>query len=135
MVSIFNDKELDLIGEAFVNLQKVVILGGGQNDLWHKLHYKGKYAGEVRIKITYKDNKTNENRGSGSSRRIMIDSGRGIPPAILKPKQISELEDKPSESKVVVHRTGRASLPSGIPEIKYVTESEGSHSLAASVFN
>ena len=29
--------------------------GGGQNDLWHQLNYKGKYAGEIRMEMTYYD--------------------------------------------------------------------------------
>lgn len=29
--------------------------GGGQNDLWHQLGCRGKYAGEIRIEITYYD--------------------------------------------------------------------------------
>lgn len=53
-VSIFNDdKKTDLIGETWVDLKNVVIPGGGQSDQWHPLQYKGKYAGEVRIEMTY----------------------------------------------------------------------------------
>ena len=29
--------------------------GGGQSDTWHTLHCKGKYAGEIRIELTYYD--------------------------------------------------------------------------------
>ncbi|KAG9248147.1 hypothetical protein BJ878DRAFT_489674 [Calycina marina] len=55
-VSVFNDdKKTDLIGESWINLQEVIVPGGGTNDIWHNLACKGKYAGEVRIEITYYD--------------------------------------------------------------------------------
>ena len=62
-VSVFNDdKKTDLIGETWVNLQEVVVQGGGQNDLWHTLNCKGKYAGEIRIEITYYDTRPKQER-------------------------------------------------------------------------
>ncbi|KAF7908510.1 uncharacterized protein EAF01_004265 [Botrytis porri] len=55
-VSVFNDdKRTDLIGETWVNLQDVIVAGGGQSDIWHNLNFKGKYAGEIRVEITYYD--------------------------------------------------------------------------------
>ncbi|KAF2083898.1 hypothetical protein K490DRAFT_69332 [Saccharata proteae CBS 121410] len=55
-VSIFNDdKKTDLIGEAWVSLEAVVVPGGGQSDTWHNLNCKGKYAGEIRLELTYYD--------------------------------------------------------------------------------
>ncbi|KAK2747950.1 hypothetical protein FQN57_001541 [Myotisia sp. PD_48] len=55
-VSVFNDdKKTDLIGETWVDLKSVIVPGGGQNDLWHNLQCKGKYAGELRIELTYYD--------------------------------------------------------------------------------
>jgi hypothetical protein len=55
-VSIINDdKRKDLIGETWVDLRKVVVPGGGKSYLWHSLSLKGKYAGEVRIQLTYYD--------------------------------------------------------------------------------
>lgn len=55
-MSLFNDdKKTEIIGETWVNLQEVIVPGGGQNDLWHNLSYRGKYAGEIRIEITYYD--------------------------------------------------------------------------------
>jgi hypothetical protein len=32
-----------------------VVPGGGQNDLWHQLQFKGKYAGDIRMELTYYD--------------------------------------------------------------------------------
>ncbi|EAS34582.2 uncharacterized protein CIMG_05606 [Coccidioides immitis RS] len=55
-VSVFNDdKKTDLIGETWVDLKGVIIPGGGQSDSWHNLNCKGKYAGEIRIELTYYD--------------------------------------------------------------------------------
>ena len=62
-VSVFNDdKKTDLIGETWVNLQDVVVSGGGQNDIWHTLGCKGKYAGEIRIEITYYDTRPKQEK-------------------------------------------------------------------------
>ncbi|XHG09736.1 hypothetical protein AWENTII_012779 [Aspergillus wentii] len=55
-VSVFNDdKKTELIGETWIDLVKVIIPGGGQSDSWHPLQSKGRYAGEVRIEMTYYD--------------------------------------------------------------------------------
>ncbi|KAI0998544.1 hypothetical protein K3495_g9651 [Podosphaera aphanis] len=62
-VSIFNDdKKTDLIGETWVDLKDVIIPGGGQNDLWHNLNCKGKYAGEIRVEITYYDSRPKQEK-------------------------------------------------------------------------
>jgi len=62
-VSVFNDdKKTDLIGEGWVNLQEVIVPGGGTNDLWHNLACKGKYAGEIRIEITYYDTRPKQEK-------------------------------------------------------------------------
>ncbi|KAI0580238.1 C2 domain containing protein [Pyrenophora tritici-repentis] len=55
-VSVFNDdKKTELIGEAYANLQSVITPGGGQSDEWLGLNCKGKYAGEIRMEMTYYD--------------------------------------------------------------------------------
>ncbi|KAK2625058.1 hypothetical protein QTJ16_005427 [Diplocarpon rosae] len=62
-VSVFNDdKKTDLIGETWIDLKEVVVAGGGQNDLWHNLSCKGKYAGEIRIEITYYDSRPKQDK-------------------------------------------------------------------------
>ena len=62
-VSVFNDdKKTEIIGETWVNLQEVVVPGGGQSDIWHTLSCKGKYAGEVRIEITYYDTRPKQEK-------------------------------------------------------------------------
>jgi hypothetical protein len=62
-VSVFNDdKKTDLIGETWIPLEMVVVPGGGQNDLWHNLQCKGRYAGEIRIELTYYDTRPREEK-------------------------------------------------------------------------
>ncbi|KAI1778269.1 hypothetical protein F4818DRAFT_447672 [Hypoxylon cercidicola] len=57
-LSVFNDdRKTELIGETWIDLRDIVIRGGGQSDQWHNLNCKGKYAGEVRIEITYYDSR------------------------------------------------------------------------------
>lgn len=66
-VSVFNDdKKTDLIGETWIDLKDVITHGGGQNDIWHNLNYKGKYAGEIRIEITYYDTRLHQERSEKS---------------------------------------------------------------------
>ncbi|KAI1107073.1 hypothetical protein F4804DRAFT_329597 [Jackrogersella minutella] len=57
-LSVFNDdRKTELIGETWIDLRDIIIRGGGQSDQWHSLNCKGKYAGEVRIEITYYDSR------------------------------------------------------------------------------
>ncbi|KAK3942215.1 ingression protein fic1 [Diplogelasinospora grovesii] len=57
-VSVFNDdKKTELIGDTWIDLRDIIVTGGGQNDLWHQLSCKGKYAGEVRIEVTFYDSR------------------------------------------------------------------------------
>ncbi|MCJ1437156.1 hypothetical protein MMC27_006541 [Xylographa pallens] len=67
-VSVFNDdKRTDLIGETWVSLDNVVVPGGGQSDIWHSLNCKGRYAGEIRIELTYYDTRPKEDRARSTS--------------------------------------------------------------------
>ena len=62
-VSVFNDdKKTELIGETWVALEQIVVPGGGQNDVWHTLNCKGRYAGEIRIELTYYDTRPREEK-------------------------------------------------------------------------
>lgn len=57
-VSVFNeDKTTALIGEAWVDLDSIILPGGGKGDLWQGLTCKGKYAGEIRVELTYYDSR------------------------------------------------------------------------------
>ena len=60
-VSVFNeDKKTDLIGECWVELENVLRRGGGRKDSWHDLNSKGRYAGQIRIELTYYDTRPRE---------------------------------------------------------------------------
>lgn len=60
-VSVFNDdKKTDMIGETWVDLRELIIPGGGQSDNWHPLQYRGRYAGEVRIEMTFYDTRVQD---------------------------------------------------------------------------
>ncbi|KAI6248394.1 Ingression protein fic1 [Erysiphe necator] len=62
-VSVFNDdKKTDLIGETRIDLREIIVPGGGQNDFWHNLNCKGKYAGEIRVEITYYDTRQKQEK-------------------------------------------------------------------------
>ncbi|KAJ4154008.1 hypothetical protein LMH87_010472 [Akanthomyces muscarius] len=55
-ISIFtDDKKTDLVGEAWIDLKTIIVPGGGQADVWQSLSCKGKYAGEIRLEITFYD--------------------------------------------------------------------------------
>ncbi|KAF7555852.1 hypothetical protein G7046_g6455 [Stylonectria norvegica] len=57
-VSIFtDDKRTDLIGESWIDLRGIIVSGGGQRDIWQGLTCRGKYAGEIRIEITFYDSR------------------------------------------------------------------------------
>ncbi|KAM3433886.1 hypothetical protein MY4824_005750 [Beauveria thailandica] len=57
-ISIFtDDKKTDLVGEAWIDLKTIIVPGGGQADVWQSLSCKGKYAGEIRLEITFYDSR------------------------------------------------------------------------------
>lgn len=53
-----------LIGETWVDLQEVIVAGGGQSNIWHLLNFKGKYAGEILIEITFYDKRPKQEKAS-----------------------------------------------------------------------
>ncbi|KAL8668025.1 MAG: hypothetical protein Q9202_000003 [Teloschistes flavicans] len=62
-VSVFNDdKKTELIGETRIALEDIIVPGGGQNDTWHHLYCKGRFAGEIRIELTYYDTRPKEEK-------------------------------------------------------------------------
>ncbi|CCU78294.1 C2 domain containing protein [Blumeria hordei DH14] len=94
-VSVFNDdKKTDLIGETWVDLKEVIVPGGGQNDIWHNLSCKGKYAGEIRIEITYYDTRPKQEKvektkqtptnGHESVNKAQVSSGQRQPKSTVK---------------------------------------------------
>jgi hypothetical protein len=92
--SIFNDdKKTDLIGEAWIDLRDVIVPGGGQNDLWHQLNFKGKYAGDIRMEMTYYDTRVDAEQLTDKKRsRAKGDSSSGERNPLSGPKQLGPRE-------------------------------------------
>ncbi|KAK1770809.1 hypothetical protein QBC33DRAFT_217338 [Phialemonium atrogriseum] len=105
-VSVFNDdKKTDLIGEAWIDLREVVVPGGGQNDLWHQLTCKGKYAGDIRIEITYYDTRPKPEKPAVKARQpgpSEVDGSRSQQRSVPKRRP---LPSDPVTGKVPVQQT------------------------------
>ncbi|KAJ6257867.1 LOW QUALITY PROTEIN: hypothetical protein Dda_7656 [Drechslerella dactyloides] len=56
-----DDKKTELIGETVVNLDKILdTSGGGQSDGWHQCKCRGRYAGDIRVELTFWDERPRE---------------------------------------------------------------------------
>ncbi|KAF2963087.1 hypothetical protein GQX73_g10486 [Xylaria multiplex] len=74
-LSVFNDdKKTELIGETWIDLRDIVVQGGGQSDQWHNLNCKGKYAGNIRIEITFYDSRPKPEKPAAKPRLIASSS-------------------------------------------------------------
>ncbi|KAI1113527.1 hypothetical protein F5Y14DRAFT_417516 [Nemania sp. NC0429] len=70
-LSVFNDdKKTELIGETWIDLRDIVVRGGGQSDQWHNLNCKGKYAGNIRIEITFYDSRPKPDKPAAQPKLI-----------------------------------------------------------------
>lgn len=49
-----------------MQLDPVLAPGGGRNDMWHTLNCRGRYAGEIRIELTYYDSRPREEKLEGA---------------------------------------------------------------------
>lgn len=77
-VSVFNDdKKTELIGETWIALEQIIKPGGGKNDVWHHLNCKGRFAGEIRIELTYYDIRPREEKGEERRQSVPIDASTG----------------------------------------------------------
>lgn len=83
-----------MIGEAWVDLRGVIRPGGGQDDFWQQLSYKGKYAGDIRIELTYYDTREKPTEKKDSHEKDSVQgfeaSPRGLNggPRQLGPREI-----------------------------------------------
>ncbi|KAG6005478.1 hypothetical protein E4U54_000332 [Claviceps lovelessii] len=69
-MSVFtDDKKTDLIGEAWIDLKAIIVAGGGQSDMWQGLTCRGKYAGEIRLEITFYDSRPRPQKSSTKQRQ------------------------------------------------------------------
>ncbi|KAI9653921.1 MAG: hypothetical protein M1831_005606 [Alyxoria varia] len=70
-LSIFDeDKKTDLIGETWIEIKDVLTRGGGQAEGWHELSAKGRYAGQVRVELTYQDSRPPEDAAQPTQQDI-----------------------------------------------------------------
>ena len=103
-MSVFNDdKKTDLIGETWVDLRELVIPGGGQSDQWHTLQCRAKYAGEVRIEMTYYDTRPEDEavieKRSIAAERIQAKTGGSASSASLSgPRRLKDIKRRPLPS-------------------------------------
>lgn len=79
-ISVFNDdKKTELIGEAWIDLRDIIVTGGGQNDLWHQLTCRGKYAGDIRIEITFYDSRPKPDKPAVKAKPSVSSELNGAP--------------------------------------------------------
>lgn len=99
-VSVFNDdKKTDLIGETWVDLSNLIIPGGSQNDHWHPLQCRGKYAGDIRIEMTYYDTRDIDEavigRRKEAAERIQGKTTTTSNAGLSGPRQLDKLKRRP----------------------------------------
>ncbi|KAI0892322.1 hypothetical protein F4806DRAFT_244180 [Annulohypoxylon nitens] len=105
-LSVFNDdRKTELIGETWIDLRDIIVRGGGQSDQWHNLNCKGKYAGEVRIEITYYDSRPKQEK---SVAKPSV-SATSVDPDVAAGSQKVAVKRRPLPSDPV---TGQAPSPS-----------------------
>jgi len=108
-LSVFNDdKKTELIGETWIDLRDIIVQGGGQSDQWHNLNCKGKYAGEIRIEITYYDSRPKLEKPVAKAKPITSSSE----PDITSSGQRPLVKRRPLPSDPV---TGQAPAPTPEP--------------------
>lgn len=138
-VSVFNDdKKTELIGETWVALNQIVVPGGGTNDLWHRLNCKGRYAGDIRIELTYYDTrpkleKAEERRQSAPIMGSMDQASSGVGgPRQPKPVKRRPLPADPtdfSHSSPSAHRPRSPERPETTPRRSQIVTEGGVRSL------
>lgn len=99
-VSVFNDdKKTELIGETFVNLEEVIAPGGGQSDTWHSLTCKGKYAGEIRLELTYYDTRPKQEEQPVEKKQSQRSGGSDVQMAsTIGPREMTPVKRRPLPS-------------------------------------
>ena len=65
----------------------LIVPGGGQNDLWHNLNCRGKYAGEIRIEITYYDTRPKQEKAEKIRPTKANDADEGGRDTLKGPRQ------------------------------------------------
>ncbi|KAK3900774.1 hypothetical protein C8A05DRAFT_45455 [Staphylotrichum tortipilum] len=97
-VSVFNDdKKTELIGETWIDLRDIVVPSGGQSDQWHQLGCRGKYAGEVRIEITYYDSRPKPEKPAVKAKPPFAADADPGTPAAAGPRPVPKRRPLPSD--------------------------------------
>ncbi|OTB16570.1 hypothetical protein K445DRAFT_58895 [Daldinia sp. EC12] len=125
-LSVFNDdRKTELIGETWIDLRDIIVRGGGQSDQWHNLNCKGKYAGEVRIEITYYDSRPKTEKPVPKSNGVT--SNPDAEPASVPQKAAVKRRPLPSDpltglvpSPSAADQTHISSRPQPIPPSSFV---------------
>ena len=113
-VSVFNDdRKTELIGETWVSLEQIILPGGGKQDQWHHLNCKGRFAGEIRIELTYYDTrpkelKAEDRRQSGTVNGVE-DSLREGSCSVGGPRQPKPVKRRPLPSDPTMIESSRSS--------------------------
>ncbi|KAF2683075.1 hypothetical protein K458DRAFT_369239 [Lentithecium fluviatile CBS 122367] len=93
-VSVFNDdKKTELIGETWVSLENIITPGGGQSDTWHSLSCKGKYAGDIRIELTFYDTRPKEEKAPAEKKESTMADRQS--PAVGGPRESKPVKRRP----------------------------------------
>ncbi|KAF2475292.1 uncharacterized protein BDR25DRAFT_279302 [Lindgomyces ingoldianus] len=110
-VSVFNDdKKTELIGETWVSLETILTPGGGQSDTWHGLNCKGKYAGEIRIELTYYDTRPKAEKTPVEKKETARTEVQR--PSVGGPRESTPVKRRPLPS----DPTGTSPSPAGTPD-------------------
>ncbi|KAH7193066.1 uncharacterized protein B0J16DRAFT_261885 [Fusarium flagelliforme] len=112
-LSIFtDDKRTDLIGESWIDLRAIIVPGGGQNDFWQTLTCKGKYAGEIRVEITFYDTRPKPDKPAAKPKQIAP-----AEPDQGSVKQRTPVKRRPLPSDPVTGEAPAVSPPASAPTI------------------
>ena len=119
-VSVFNDdRKTELIGETWVSLEPIIVPGGGKQDQWHHLNCKGRFAGEIRIELTYYDTRPkepiSEERRQSSTVNGLEDEHREISSGIGGPRQPKPIKRRPLPSDPTILDASRSSPQPSTP--------------------
>ncbi|KAF2005954.1 hypothetical protein P154DRAFT_518192 [Amniculicola lignicola CBS 123094] len=126
-VSVFNDdKKTELIGETWVSLEGVLNPGGGQSDTWHGLNCRGKYAGEIRIELTYYDTRPKAEKPPVEKRREVARVDGQNPGVVGGPRESTPVKRRPLPS----DPTGASPSPANTPDRPRLPAQSGPRSYA-----
>lgn len=97
-VSVFNDdKKTDLIGETWIDLRDIILTGGGQSDTWHTLNCRSRYAGEIRLEITFYDSRPKPEKPVAKPKAIMSGPDPDAPPPLVQQAGTPKRRPLPTE--------------------------------------